>query len=375
MQVGLNARILRAPRAGIGTYVRELSRALQASGEVALHFFDGWRWSEALPAAPQPGYRRWTSLGKLLPNAYALRRRTESYRFNRGLPAGMQLYHEPSLWPLPYAGPTLITVHDLTHERYPETQPADRLREIQRQLPSALTRARHILTVSEFTATEIVQHYGIDRSRIRVTPEAPASHFRPHTDAELLAPLARFGVLPRQYFLAVGTLEPRKNLPVALQAQARLPAAISARAPLLIVGMPGWQQQTFSAELDRAIRSGLVRFLGYQSDTDLAQLMAGATALVFPSRYEGFGLPVLEAMASGTPVILGRNSALPEVADNAGLYTDTTDASACAEAMQQLWEDSSLWHRLQQQGLAQAQHFSWTQCAAATLDAYQAALS
>jgi len=372
LSVGLNAGILRAPRTGIGHYLAELFGALSAQGTLDLQLFNGWGWQRELPAAPMPGYSRWSGLVKRLPGAYPLRRVIEQRRFAAGLRRQpVALYHEPSLWPLEFDGPMVLTLHDLTHVRYPETQPRDRLAEIERQAARGVQRARRVLVDSHFIADEVRAYYGLAQEQVVVAPLGCAARFHPREPAALREPLQALGVAPGGYLLCVGTLEPRKNLALALRAYERLPASLRARFPLLIVGMAGWRRDSFAAALNQALAGGQVRVLGYQDDRTLAQLVAGARLLLFPSLYEGFGLPVLEAMASGTPVVLTASAALPEVAGGAGTYIDPFDEVACAEALRGLIEDEQQWQRLRTAGLQRAAQFSWQRCAAITAGVYR----
>lgn len=182
------------------------------------------------------------------------------------------------------------------------------------------------------------------------------------------------GLVPRGYFLCVGTLEPRKNLSLALRAHGQLPAAVRQRFPLMIVGMPGWESRSLDDELRQALASGTVRLLGYLPDERVAELMSGARALVFPSIYEGFGLPVLEAMASGTPVLLTRLSAMPEVAGEAGSYIDPDDANGLSDMLVRMTEDTVYWECCREAGLRRAEQFSWKRCANLTAAAYRRAV-
>jgi glycosyltransferase involved in cell wall biosynthesis len=374
VRIALNAGILRAPRTGIGQYVVELVQALAAYPEFELTLFNGWNWQVELPAAALPGYSRVSGLVKRwVPNAYALRRLLEQQRFKRGS-AGVDIYHDPSLWPFEFDGPMIMTLHDLTHVHFPETQPADRLLEIERHAGRSVARAQRILVDSAFIGDEVRRHYGVPAERVVVAPLGCAARFHPRSAEQLAAPLHALGLQPDRYLLCVGTLEPRKNLQLALRAYERLPAALREKYPLVIVGMSGWCPEQLAAPLQRALASGQVRLLGYQSDTQLAELLAGARLLLFPSLYEGFGLPVLEAMASGTPVILSRCSALPEVAGDAGTYIDAQDERGCAEAIQQLIDDQSEWQRRRELGLQRAEAFSWQRCAAITASVYRQVL-
>lgn len=372
-RIVLNAGILRAPRTGIGQYLAELANELSKQDDLQLQFFTGWGWSEQLPDTPMPGYSRWSNLIKRwVPGAYPLRRALEQQRFTQGLrkqPAS--LYHDPSLWPFEFDGPMVMTLHDLTHLHYPHTQPADRIIEIERHTASAVQRAARILVDSEFIAAEVIKHYGLAKDKLVVAPLGCSERFKPRVAEALLEPLQSFGLSPGQYLLCVGTLEPRKNLQLALSAHQRLPEPVRKRYPLVIAGMAGWLPDSYSESLQQALSGGYAHMLGYLPDALLAQIVSGARVLIFPSLYEGFGLPVLEAMSSGVPVVLSRRASLPEVAGGAGSYVDVDDATACAEIITQLLEDQQLWQAKRDAGLKRAQQFSWQRCAAITADAYR----
>ncbi|HHS7807689.1 MULTISPECIES: glycosyltransferase family 4 protein [Pseudomonas] len=374
MRIALNARILQAPRTGIGHYVAELVNALRSDTDIEIELFHGWGWSSALPEAAMPGYSRLTPLLRQIPGAYQARRWLEQKRFDQARAHGIDLYHEPSLWPLAFDGPTVITLHDLTHLHYPETQPPARLQEIERRLATGVRQAQVILTDSQAIADEAQSCFGLPAERFVVAPLGVAERFHPR-DAHTIDPVLKaHAVTAREYFLCVGTLEPRKNLRLALRAHALLPEAVRQRFPLLIVGMAGWQREQFSAELRQALASGHVCLLGYLPDEHLAQLLAGARALIFPSLYEGFGLPVLEAMASGTPVVLTRASAMPEVAGDAGNYIEPDNADGLRDALIRLLDDQVHWQACREAGLQRARLFSWQRCAQATAGAYRQAM-
>ena len=267
MRIAVNARILQAPRTGIGHYLVELLGALQAHADFEFSLFHGWGWSGDLPAAALPGYSRLSPWLRNLPGAYRARRWLEQRRFDSGRPP-VDLYHEPSLWPLDFDGPMLMTLHDLTHLHYPATQPAARLREIERRLARGMEKARLILTDSQAIADEAQAYFGLPRERRGGAPRPCRA-----------VPSTRDRASPaRGYFLCVGTLEPRKNLSLALRAHGQLPAAVRQRFPLMIVGMPGWESRSLDDELRQALASGTVRLLGYLPDERVAELMSGAGA-------------------------------------------------------------------------------------------------
>jgi glycosyltransferase involved in cell wall biosynthesis len=376
MRTALNARILQAPRTGIGQYVAALAAVLAERADFDQELFHGWGWDRRLPQAALPGYSRWTAAAKRVPGAYRIRRWLEQRRFDAGLRRRpVDLYHEPSLWPLEFDGPMVMTLHDLTHVHYPATQPRDRLAEIERLVGSGVERAQRILTDSAFIADEVRRHFGLAQERVVV---APLGHdpvrFHPRAESFLRFALQPFGLEAGKYLLCVGTLEPRKNLELALKAHGLLPATLRARYPLVIAGMPGWRNQRLDAALAQATASGHVRFMGYLSDEELANLFAGARLLLFPSLYEGFGLPVLEAMACGVPVVLTRTSALPEVAGEAGTYIEQGDAEGMSEAIARLLEDHPQWQRLSALGIRRAENFTWQRCADITAATYRQAV-
>lgn len=383
MRISLNASILRAPRTGIGQYVAGLVSALRAHEDVELELFLGHGWSAHLPAEQMPASRlqgllRVQDMAWLrhLPGAYRVRRAVQQHAFNAGVRRShFDLYHEPSLWPYETELRMVMTLHDLTHLHYPETQPVARLREIERHVQRGLERARYILVDSDYIGREVEACFGFPRERIVVAPLGCASGFHPRTDAQLQSTLAPLGLKTGGYLLCVGTLEPRKNIVLALRAHARLPQALRARHPLLLVGMMGWNTGQFSEELRAALATGHVRLAGYLSQETLAVVVAGARALVYPSLYEGFGLPVVEAMASGTPVIVSNRASLPEVAGDAGLVVDAEDDVRLSLAMQMLIEDETVWQTCRQDGLQQAASYTWSRCAEITAATYRAALA
>jgi alpha-1,3-rhamnosyl/mannosyltransferase len=265
-----------------------------------------------------------------------------------------------------------MTLHDLTHVHYPQTQPTKRLREIERRLPEALQRSAAILVDSDFIAQEARHHYKLPADKLHVAPLGYDRRFSPRSADQLAQCLQRFNLQWQQYFICLGTLEPRKNLELAIAAHQKLPRSVRQQCPLVMVGSKGWghlpERLTQSMQHDPCIQQ-----LGYQSETTVAELLAGATALLFPSYYEGFGLPVLEAMASGTPVIATEAGAVLEVAASAALYTAAEDVVTYSEHMYALVDNPDLQQQCRSRGLERAAHYSWARCADVTVKAYQQA--
>lgn len=326
--------------------------------------------------APIPGAGRiFPWLRRNLPFSYSLRRMVQCTQFARhAASAGFDLYHEPNILPLPFDGPTVITVHDLSWIRHPEAHPSERVRAMNTYFPPGLARAARILTDSDFVRRELMSVFGVPAGKINVVPLGVESLFQPCSTAQTLSVLQPLGLSHGHYFLAVGTMEPRKNLGVALNAFARLPPDIRKHFPLVLAGMKGWN----SAELDRRISTmtsnGEVRLLGYLPRRDLAIVIAGSTTLVFPSIYEGFGLPPLEAMACGVPVISSNAASMPEVIGETGLLLDPQDTEGMTLALARLASAPEERTRLGLLALERSRLFTWDSCVEATVDAYRQTL-
>ena len=264
--------------------------------------------------------------------------------------------------------PTVVTVHDLAFLRLPELVPARRRRYFAAILRTSVRRAARVIAVSEHTKADIVDLLRVPPERIAVTPLATDESFRPAAEATL-AGFRATQRLDRPYVLYVGNLEPRKNLPALLRAFAAIAPAVP--HDLILVGAPGWMMGEFHATLGRLRLGGRVRLAGHAAPEVLPLWYAAADLFVFPSHYEGFGLPPLEAMACGTPVIASAVSALPEVVGNAAVTVDPADVEELAGAMRRVLTNPTLAAELRARGLRRAARFSWAQTAAATVRVYR----
>jgi alpha-1,3-rhamnosyl/mannosyltransferase len=376
IKLALNATSLLSPTTGVAAYTRNLARELSATGEVDAAYFYSLNWSRALRDSSLPGIGAGRSiLKKIVPNPYEVGRFVQQVRFQLGIwRYRPDLYHDPNYLAFRFDGPTVITVHDLSVVRYPETHPVERVKLMNKHLLHSIERASQIIVDSQFVKDEVIEHFGVPANKVHAILLGVGSEYSPRSHATLMPVLAKFSLQPRSYIFAVGTLEPRKNLIQALDAFADLPAAIRARYPLIIAGMKGWLTEDLNRRLSKYEESGEVRWLGYVAKDDLPLLYSGARMLVYPSLYEGFGLPVLEAMASGVPVITSNRASLPEVAGQAGITVDPEDRRALTEAMLLLIEDTSEAERRIRSGLEHAARFTWDACAQQTLAVYRLAL-
>jgi alpha-1,3-rhamnosyl/mannosyltransferase len=240
-----------------------------------------------------------------------------------------------------------------------------------RVMPKVIKHAAHIVVDSEFVRQEVMDYYGLEAERVTTVLLGVSPEFMPVDAGQCAQVLAQFDLHPGRYLLAVGTLEPRKNLSTVIAAFAQLPDALRRRYPLVIIGMKGWGMGDLPGSLRKMIACGEVRLAGYVPQSHLPALYTGARALVYPSLYEGFGLPPLEAMACGTPVIASRRASLPEVVGDAGLLVEPLDDQAIAQHMRSLIEDDALHDALRIAGQRQAQAFTWRRCAMETMAVYR----
>ncbi len=365
MRVALDGLPLQVRSAGIGVYTRALAAALVARPDApALQFFAcaglpppsgtalPWRRSALYPlimGAPLAG------LPRLLPLEAALRDVDLFHATNYALPRSRRT-------------PLVLTVHDLALLRHPEFgTPA--LRHLVGHVAATWREARRVIADSAATARDLRELLGVPAEVLRIVYPGVAAHFRP-LDAATRAPvLARLG-LDAPYVLHVGTLEPRKNLARLVRAYAHATDRRAAAPALVLAGGPGWGDGDPAAAITAAGCAARVHRLGGVADADLPALYGGALLLAYPSLSEGGGLPLLEAMACGTPVLTSDVASLPEVAGDAALLVDPHDEAALAAALTRLLDDTALRADLAARGPARAARFTWEACAAATAAVY-----
>lgn len=273
----------------------------------------------------------------------------------------LPLYHPPR---------SIVTIHDLGYLAFPDAHTAARRLELHLTTLWNARTARRVIAISQATKDDLIRHYRIAPEKIAVVHHGLAPQFRPVTDQDALAATRACYGIGEHYLLYVGTVQPRKNLTRLIDAFAtamRDRSEMSQHLQLVIAGKKGWLTETIERRAAAAGITDQVRFTGYVSDADLPALLSGARAFVFPSLYEGFGMPAIEAMACGTPVLTSTTSALPEVAGDAALLVDPHDTQAIAAALTRLATDAALRADLRARGLAHAAQFTWKRCAEETL--------
>jgi glycosyltransferase involved in cell wall biosynthesis len=377
VQIGINAVPLLSPLTGVGQYTYRLITEMQQLLPRSPWLFYGTSWQQEIRTAAPSGVRGINNaIKRVVPNPQVVLRFLKQARFSAGAREHrINLYHEPAFLAYRFRAPTVVTVHDLSWIRHPETHPPERVREMNRVMPGVVPQASHIVVDSEFVRQEVMGYYGVPDTRVTTVLPGVSPEFKPLDTGRCQSALAQFGLQHGRYLLAVGTLEPRKNLSTVITAFERLPAELRRRFPLVIVGMNGWGMERFSGKLRHMIADGEVHLLGYVPQGDLPALYSGARLLVYPSLYEGFGLPPLEAMPCGVPVIASHRASLPEVVGDAGVLVEALDDHAIAQHMHALIEDNALHACLSEAGRARAQTFTWRKFAHETIAVYKKVIS
>ncbi len=356
---------------GIGRYVRELLAALSVlDAETRYKLFVAGISPEALPEAPGPNFS-WRA-SRISPKNFA------RIWHRLGLPIPIEVWSGPLalfhatdfvLPPVMRGTVTFLTVHDLSFIRAPETA-SPRLRAyLSRAVPRSVRRADLVLADSQATKDDLIELYGVASEKITVLYSGVDPRFHPADRAVQESVRARYG-LDFPYVLAVGTVQPRKNYARLIQALAALPGPL-ADIHLVIAGGRGWLEGPIYETAHLAGVEERVHFIGFVPDDDLPALYTAAEAFAFPSLYEGFGLPLLEAMACGTPSLAANTSSLPEVAGDAALLIDPTSVDSIATGLERILTDNGLRSTLRERGFARAGMFTWERAARHLLTLYR----
>lgn len=387
MRIGVDLAPLVPPLTGIGNYELQLLGALMERPDTPLFLgFAGSSWSpltidrlSSIENAAQQGQERIATgakahIRRLLGQSNAIRslyRRWRRHRFECApIPGELTAFHAFGyVAPGKTSVPIISVIYDVSFVRFPDMHPPERIRslsDLQHQLESAAA----VHTISKFSAQEIGDVFGIEASRIRVIYPGVSPIFMRTSSANSDHKLVRYEVQPNRYFLAVSTLEPRKNLRTLILAYSRLPANCRHRRPLCVVGGRGWGALNMPAQTDALEREGSLRFLGYVPNDDLQALYANACAMFYPSLYEGFGMPIIEALACGTKVICSNAASMPEAAGDVARLVSPLDVDAWSREFQHAAEETNETDMAQRRR-QHAMSFSWAQSAERTIELYR----
>jgi len=369
MRVCLDVSAAVHRRAGLGRYAHELVRALAEQGAHAYVAFYHQR-GEAYLAPPIDRLPRLTTA--LGPRPWRLRTALAYFTglgMDRLFP-GVDVFHATEhLLPRLRHTRSVFTLHDLIFQFDPGSHKPLNIAYLRAMMPRFLRAADAVITVSECSRSDAVRIYRVPPDKIRVIHEGVDPRFQPIENRETLAAVRQKYHLPDRFILHVGTIEPRKNLPLLFEALAALSRD---SGPLVVAGKVGWLTEPIFERVKEAGVEDRITFTGYVPDDDLPALIGAASVLAMPSKYEGFGLPVVEAMACGTPVVASSASSLPEVGGDAALYAPPDDARAWVEALRRVLADEALRASMREKGLRQAAKFRWDIAARQTAEVYAA---
>ncbi len=382
MKLILSVEALSMQLTGIGRYTWELTSGLpRVLPEDAVRYHHQQRWiPDPQRLLHEPVEQALTNVNSLQPTKkkpWGLRRISKwlakSKRLNKPnwrKQCQGAVFHGPNFFVPDYADKAVITIHDLSVFRFPETHPKERIVQFERNFERSLSKALHIITDSEATRHELISHAGLREQDVTAISLAAGADYRPRTAIAVQEHLSRHGLNYQGYTLCVSTLEPRKKIDVLVAVYRLLPLALRLQYPLVLVGGTGWLSDALHHEIDKAAAEGWLKYLGFIPESELPLLYAGARSFAYPSIYEGFGLPVLEAMASGIPVVTSNRTSLPEVTQGMALHVEPDNSDAFKEALQKSLEDDIWRAAIIPQALDVAGRYSWDRCIRETVAVY-----
>ena len=372
MKIGIDYTAALKQSGGIGRYTRGLIKALAQLDQTNSYTL------MCTPDGPDDGLLYYRSFTNFSSSQFPLPERWMTigwHRFYLPVPVEwfsgrLDLFHSPNfILPPTNQAKTLLTVHDLSFIRHPQGAVNKLRRWLEKVVPRSLARADHVLADSISTRHDLTEVFGVSPEKISVVGAGVDERFRPVADPLRLERVQHRYKLPARFVLGVGTLEPRKNFTGLIEAFSQSPIRESHH--LVIAGGKGWLYDDIFAAAESSPVANRIHMIGFVADDDLPLLYNLADVFAYPSHYEGFGIPVIEAMACGTPVICADNSSLPEVAGEAALQISATDTTALAEALHQLATDYSLRQTAIEAGFKQAQKFNWPDAAERLLAVYR----
>ena len=372
MRIGFDLRPFLRQETGVGVYFRNLLRELAALDGDNEYFLFSASWKDRFPLSRLPAFARMRFRDVRLPVRVLnfLWYRLGRPRLDTFFGTRLDLTHSPVPLFLPSRGKKVITVCDLFFLEHPELADKQARRNFAQSVGRAVRRAEAVVTISEYSRSVILERLAADPAKIKAIPLGLDPVFFEEPAAEELAATRRTLGLPGRFLLFVGAFEPRKNLTGLVDAL-KILGSRSEPIPLVIAGRRGGDYENVLARIRQTGLENRVRSIGYVPEPELRRLYRLAEVFMFPSLAEGFGLPILEAMASGVPVAASRTSAMPEVGGEAALYFDPSQPEDMAAAILKLLEDKELRGRLVEAGKARARTFSWQATARRTLDLYR----
>lgn len=363
MKILFNGQTIRYPLTGIGHFSNQIYLELQKKTKIIPFLLN----SEQTQAITKQNSRKLSKLRAFATQipfarkAYVFLKEWKLKKFIKNNPA--DIYLEPNYLLLNCSLPGIPFIYDISTLRMPAMHPRSRVKIQEKNLNKTIKKAKAIITISEFSKAELVDYFKINPENIFVSYCGASEHFKPRSSFETEKTLNHYNLKYRQFILVVGTFEPRKNLKRICEAYSKLPEKLKVQHPLVLCGASGWGDIGLSDQITNLIKLNHIQILNYISDEVLHDLTSAAKFSCYVSVYEGFGLPVLEAMQSGTPIITSNTSSMPEVAGDAGLLVNPLEIMEIKNAMTKLLENDELCQLLSEKGLIQAKKFNWQQSA------------
>lgn len=372
MRIGFDLRPFLREETGVGIYLKNLLFALAGIDQKNEYFLFSASWKNRFPGHKIPPFSKLRLYDSRIP-VRALNffwRRWAWPRLDQFFGQRLDLTHSATPLLLPANGKKIVTVHDLFFMEVPEDAGREAGKVFFRQTAEALRRADGIITFAQFTRDEIIARFDIDQDKLKVIPHGLDEQFWEEASAPELEKARKKHGLSSSFLLFVGAQEPRKNLKRLLEAL-KIVHLHGKKIPLVLVGPKGGDSKTIQSQAEKLGLTPWIKMLGYFPQEELKTIYRLATVFIFPSLCEGFGIPLLEAMASGVPVAASFSSAIPEVCGDAALYFRPEDPKSIAEKIICLLEDSQAREGFREKGKKRARNFSWAKSAAETLRFYQ----
>lgn len=349
---------------GIGRYTWELASGLAQSPNIKeIRFFRNSQWVR------DPSSLLTDNNAKVKRRSLRYPKWARNWYWQRACVG--QLFHAPNYFLPPYAENGVVTVHDLSVFKFPETHPLERVKQFEKSFNQTLKIAKHIITDSEATRQEVISYFDWPSDKITSIHLGVSPTFKPRPENQLQHTLHAYGLISGTYCLCVATIEPRKRIDSLIAAYSLLPKHLLMLYPLVLVGGKGWNSEGLHELIIKGQNAGWLHYFGFIPETDLPTLYAGARVFVYPSIYEGFGLPPIEAMASGIPIIVSNQSCLPEVTHGVGLMINPDDSVEFSTALEKSLTDENWRFKAKLDGLKIASAYTWQRCINETIAVYQ----
>ncbi len=362
----INTTTLLSKLTGIGKYTFEVCKEMmRLNPDVDFNFFYGYFSKKLYLTDVPPSTKIAKTIKYYLGKYYGIKKASREMLlfFSRLSPKAFDLYWEPNIVPLEHLRSKYLvtTIHDFSFQHYPECLPKENKEYLQRYFWNNINKSDRIVTGSNYIKNEIIELLHYDAARIKVIYHGVDHNNFKTYDHSMLRQFGAAHKLPGKFLLFVGSIEPRKNLKNVLMGYNALPETFKKEYKFVLAGFSGWKNREIMDIIKREEKN--IVYLGYLSNLDLAYLYNLASGFIYASLYEGFGIPPLEAMACGTPVIVSRSSSLPEVCGDAAYYVDPLSVDSILEGMSRVFSDSELQKKMVQKGRARAQSFTWDQSA------------